>query len=231
MTRPLGGCLSKNSVDYHLTPKTIVFGIDQSYSNFAIVVFQGLNVIDRVVFHAGEDNASNQKKQYPICLGSTLKQLIYLQDCFRTYADKYNPKYLVFEGLSFGSIGNRVFQLGGLYFHLTASFLNNTYTDKADNIISITPQQAKNYARGFLNEDQCYELKDGQPIILKSGKRKLKKMEKSDMRKALINVGQDWILDGYSISSQKTPTGVYDLCDAYFIGRSFIEPNLQLLNE
>lgn len=43
------------------------------------------------------------------------------------------------------------------------------------------------------------------------------------MLKALLNTKDGWIVDGFSASSNKIPTGIKDLPDAYWIGKSYLE--------
>lgn len=219
--------MSKNSTNnYHITSDTITFGIDQSYSNFAVVVFRGDVVIDRAVFHAGADTPANREKQYKIFLGDIISQLMYIQRQFDFLVEMYNPSYLVFEGLSFGSKGDRVFQLGGLYFHIAVNYLNKFDHNTVDNIITISPTAAKSFARSHLPEESQCLWEGVNKVLLKSGKPKLKPMKKQDMREALRTTSDRWILDGYAVSSKTTPSGVYDLSDAYFIGKTFIKNNM-----
>lgn len=210
--------------NYEIDDQTITFGIDQSYLNFAVVVFQGKRVIDRVVFHAGESTPANLKKKYDFFCGNIIDQLRYIQNKFDELVDQYDPKYLVFEGLSFGSVGNRVFQLGGLFFHVAVNYLNKFNLQSSDRIVTTSPTEAKKLARSYLpEEDQIFiDKKTNKPVLLKSKKYKLKNMQKTDMVQALKTTEAAWILDGYTASGTKIQSGSHDLPDAYFIGLSFI---------
>lgn len=136
---------------------------------------------------------------------------------------KYSPCQLVFEGLSFGSIGNRVFDLGGLFYFITTSLMMDGLVS-IKNIHTITPTSAKKLARDHLDKDDQYEKdKAGNVVIAKNKKPKVKKMDKPDMLKALNNTKDKWIVDGYSASSVKIQTGVKDLPDAYWLGKTFLK--------
>lgn len=72
-------------------------------------------------------------------------------------------------------------------------------------------------------EDKYERNKEGEIIYLKSKKPKLKKMDKNDMLLALRNTADSWIVDGFSASSKKVPTGTKDLPDAYFILKTYLK--------
>lgn len=202
--------------------KTI--SIDQSYSNFAFVVFdENGKVLDRNVFHTGAKVPANLEKNYGEYFDTVQEQLIYLANLFDEVLDKYSPCQLVFEGLAFGAKGDRVFSLGGLFYYITTGLVNRDRVLIKD-IHTVAPTSVKKVARDCLDETDRYEKdKDGNVVYLKSKKPKLKKMDKPDMLKALLNTEDKWIVDGFSASSKKTPTGVKDLPDAYFIGKAFLE--------
>lgn len=141
---------------------------------------------------------------------------------FKPIVIEYSPCNLVFEGLSFGSIGNRVFDLGGLFYHITTSLIEDKIVD-VNYIHTITPTSAKKLARDHLPEESKYEKdKSGNIVIAKNKKPKLKKMDKPDMLLALEQTQDKWIVEGFSASSIKIPTGIKDLPDAYWLGRSFL---------
>ena len=173
--------------------------------------------------HTGDNNESNSKKQFGKYYNSTQEQLQYLYSEFKPVVSKYSPCQLVFEGLSFGSIGNRVFDLGGLFYFITTSLVMEGLVNIKD-IHTVTPTSAKKLARDHLSEDDQYEKdKSGNVVIAKNKKPKLKKMDKPDMLKALNNTDDKWIVDGYSVSSVKIQTGIKDLPDAYWLARTFLK--------
>jgi hypothetical protein len=202
----------------------IIFANDQSYSNFAVVVFEDGKVIDRTVFHTGEKNKTNNEKRFGAYFSTVQEQLMYTKGQYLELFHKYKPEKLVFEGLAFGAKGDRVFQLGGLFYHITTSLCEDGLLHPED-ITTITPKEVKAKARDDLGvSDQYAKDKDGEVIMLKSKKPKLNPMkEKKWMKKALMNTQDSWILDGYTTSSKLKPTGAHDIPDAYYIGKVYLD--------
>lgn len=208
--------------------KDLVVGIDQSFSNYAMVLFKSGVAIDRCVFHTGpSDTKKNQAKDENLTnskfFASPVQQLDYLFEKVLNKIAEWNPSHIAMEGLAFSSNGNVERQLGCLYFGMIIS-LHRELGYRYDQIHTVTPTQAKAYAREFLEGDDKFErdLK-GEIIVLKSKKNKLNTMKKKFwMAKALKNAGDEWILDGYTrdglAKARTCPTGVEDLPDAYFIG-------------
>lgn len=201
----------------------IIFANDQSYSNFAVVVFEGGKVIDRAVFHTGEKNKTNNEKRFGEYFSTVQEQLMYTKEQYLELFHRYKPEKLVFEGLAFGAKGDRVFQLGGLFYHITTSLCEDGLLTPED-IITITPKEVKSMARQDLSlEDQHARDNLGEVIVLKSKKPKLNPMkEKKWIKKALMNTDDAWILDGYTTSSKLKPTGAHDIPDAYYIGKVYL---------
>lgn len=194
---------------------------DQSYSNFAIVVFEDDKVIDRVVFHTGETVKQNEGKLYGKYFPTPQEQLKYLYAEFKSFFVKHSPDYLVFEGLAFGAKGNRVFNLGGLFFHITTSLIEDGLLS-IDQLKTVTPQSVKKIARDTLPpEDQFEKDKEGNILKNKNGKPKMNTMSsKKWIIKALECTEDSHILEGYTVSSKKVETGKEDIPDAYFIGKA-----------
>ncbi|CAH9014576.1 putative resolvase [Vibrio phage 496E54-1] len=201
----------------------IIFANDQSYSNFAVVVFKDGEVVDRKVFHTGSDNKSNKDKRFGEYFKTVQEQLIYMKGEYFKLFDQYKPDKLIFEGLAFGAKGDRVFQLGGLFYYITSSLCEEGLVSPED-IITITPKEVKAKAREDLEEVDYY-MRDGEGsvVYLKSKKPKLNPMkEKKWIKKALMNTPDSWILDGYTTASKLKPTGAHDIPDAYYIGKVYL---------
>lgn len=200
---------------------------DQSFSNFAIVVFEEKDgnfiSIDRKVLHTGEDVPSNLKKEFGKYFETEQEQLQYLYSEFKPFYLKHNPDYLVFEGLAFGAKGDRVFSLGGLYYHITTSLLEDGILNPKQ-LKKVTPTSVKKIARDCLKEeDRCEKDKNGNVIYNKNNKPRLNTMPKKFVVEALLNTDDAWLVDGYTTSSNKKETGKHDIPDAFFIGKAFIE--------
>lgn len=206
----------------------VLVGIDQSFSNCAIVKFVNGVPTDRAVFHTGCPLASKNKyKTYGAFFESPALQLNYIIEMFMEKMEEWNPDQIALEGLSFGSTSSSIFQLGALYFGIQIS-AHREFGLPFDSILTVTPAQAKNTARSFLVNGEQYEReKTGEVIRLKSGKPKLKKMDKSDMLKALEKTPHGWLVEGYTrdglVASRTTPTGVMDIPDSYWIGIYVLE--------
>lgn len=201
----------------------VIFANDQSYSNFAVVVFKDGEPIDRAVFHTGERNKTNNEKRFGGYFHTVQEQLMYIKEQYLELFNKYQPEKLVFEGLAFGAKGDRVFQLGGLFFHITTSLCEDGLLSPSD-IITITPKEVKALARNDLSEyDQQAREKDGTPIFLKTRKPKLNPMkEKKWVKKALCNTEDAWLVEGFTTASKLKQTGAHDIPDAYYIGKVYL---------
>jgi len=200
----------------------VLVGIDQSFSNCAMVKFVNGIPPDRFVIHTGSPTATkNKHKTYGMYFESPALQLNYVIEMFMEKMEEWNPDQIALEGLSFGSTSSSIFQLGALYFGLQIA-AHRELGLPFDSILTVTPAQAKNTARSFLiNGDQYEREKTGEVIRLKSGKPKLKKMDKPDMLKALENTPYGWLVDGYTrdglVASRSTPTGIFDIPDGFWI--------------
>lgn len=200
----------------------VLVGIDQSFSNCAMVKFADGIPTDRFVIHTGDPTAKkNKHKTYGMYFESPALQLNYVIEMFMEKMEEWNPDQIALEGLSFGSTSSSIFQLGALYFGLQIA-AHRELGLPFDSILTVTPAQAKNTARSFLiNGDQYEREKTGEVIRLKSGKPKLKKMDKPDMLKALENTPYGWLVDGYTrdglVAARSTPTGIADIPDGFWI--------------
>jgi hypothetical protein len=200
----------------------IIFANDQSYSNFAVVVFKDGIPIDREVFHTGDVNKSNEDKVFGEYFPTMQQQLMYLMHQYEEFFMKHKPEKLVFEGLAFGAKGDRVFQLGGLFYHITTTLCEKGLILPED-IITVTPTEVKSIAREDLIGDEQYASDKNGIIYLKSKKPKLNPMkEKKWVKKALCNTQDAWLVDGYTTSSKSKPTGAHDIPDAYYIGKAYL---------
>ena len=109
---------------------------------------------------------------------------------------------IVFEQLSYGSMGDATRNLAGLLFTIETKLFERL---NIDNIVKLPPTSVKKFATGY-------------------GGSKKKKVTKSDMWDALPDmIAEDFINMGY-----KKTKGGYDLTDAYFIGKLHMENNRKL---
>lgn len=195
---------------------------DQSFANFAMIAWENDQPVDRLVIHSGSLTDQNASKQYGFFSDYEQEQLNYIYEQVKDFVEQYPPEAIVLEGLSFGSTGNMVFGLGGLYFHVTASLVRDKLISPS-NIYKVSPTSAKKHGRFELDDEDAFEkTKDGVVLRKKDGAAKPNTMPKKFMLKALMNTDDDWLVHGYSTSSKITETGKHDLPDAYFIGKAFL---------
>lgn len=227
--------------DRRLRKEHIVVGIDQSFSNYAMVKFVNGVPTERCVYHTGDPNTIKNKRKDPLKTNSQffvddVEKLNYLYGEVLSKLYDWNPDDICMEGLSFGSSGNVERQLGALFFGMQVSIMRELGYEKSALHVT-TPKQCKSLALEFLIGDEQFEKdKNGNVIILKSTKKQKNKMsKKSWMIKALKNTKHSWILDGYTrdglVSSRDTPTGLEDLPDAYFIGLFCLETKFKHIEE
>lgn len=119
------------------------------------------------------------------------------------HVSEFQPDKIVFEALSFGSVGDATRNLAALMGALRETIIRSEWEGE---VTEIAPTSLKTYAHRFLPEDLKW---DG---ATKAGKPKKVKMDKKMMVTAAREInGQDF-LSGYNYS-----TGLDDLTDAYFL--------------
>lgn len=206
----------------------LAVGIDQSFSNYAMVLFKEGVPVDRVVYHTGDPTAKKNKgKQYGKYFENPVLQLDYLFTEVISKLSEWNPNDIVMEGLAFGSSGQYERNLAALYFGMMIT-LHRELGYNYNNLHTVTPTQAKATAREFMIGDDKYHKENGIITTLKSGKRKLNPMnDKTEMLKALTNTPYGWLVEGYTRDglalARTRETGLHDLPDAYFIGLFVLE--------
>ncbi len=176
-----------------------ILGIDQSLSKCAFCF-----MVDGEVTHLSlsKTGASKVKNKRPDTnyYDDLHCQIHHICEDLRDHLEGFIPDEIVFESLSFGSVGNASRDLA----ELMGAMRETIYSSSWDGLISQTaPTALKSYARDFLPEAMQF---DG---LLKTGKPKKGKMDKR-LRVAAVReiYGQDF-LKGYNFSS-----GLDDLADA-----------------
>lgn len=228
LKRARGRCL-----DHYLV------SIDQSFTNYAMVLWKNGIPIDRVVHHTGDGRAAkNAKKDEELTnnkfFDTDIEQLCYLYDQVIDVIADWNPTDIVMEGLSFNSKGCMERQLGGLYFGIQVSLIREL-NYKHDEIHWVGPQQVKSIAREFLTGQSRYQYNKKTKMIettKKGNKVKNRMSGKSFIIEALKNTPYNWLVDGYTrdglVKSRKVQTGLEDLPDAFFIGLYCLENRFKL---
>lgn len=109
----------------------ITCGIDQSYTSTALVILKDDNLIDFKII-----KTDNTDDIYYRCFNIIISSHLFL--------DYYKPEIINIEGLSFGSRGDAVRQLGGLQFGLVCKLKY----EHGYNVYIIPPMTLKKFASG-----------------------------------------------------------------------------------
>ena len=114
----------------------IVIGIDQSYKNTAMVVFEDREVIDTKVIQTEKDDSNKHLDIF--------KRATFVADEVETFANKISPDKIVIEQLAYGGFGDATRDLAGLQFLIVSKLLNYTTYD----IEIVPPNSLKKFATG-----------------------------------------------------------------------------------
>lgn len=186
-----------------------LLSVDQSMSKTAYVFWYGGDIVAKGVIRTGSYASKNQPKG--VAHFHTLDEQMYFISCrlidvLNEHVKDWNtPLNIVFEGLSFGSVGNATRNLAGLYFVLRQAFFVQCDV-MFDNMSDLAPTTLKAYARPYLPERLQTEIgKTGKPIKVK--------MTKKLMVQAAEAIKGKEFFEGLNMS-----TGRDDLADALFLG-------------
>jgi len=179
-----------------------ILGVDQSLSKCAFVQMQDGEVKSVSLSKTGASKVKTKRKDtnyydtlpeqiHHICLG------------LREQVSEFNPDHIVFESLSFGSVGDASRNLACLFGAMQETLIMTGYKGE---VISYAPTSLKSYAHTFLSEDRKWDGKT------KAGKPKKIKMDKKMVVEAVKNLYGDSYLKDYNYS-----TGLDDLADATFL--------------
>ena len=188
-----------------------IVAIDQSLAKCAMVFMDTEDkdqVVDFTLSKTG--NASVKTKRKDVNYYNTLEEQIH-QICndVVTFVKTYSPEYIVFEALSFGSVGNATRSLASLYGAIRETLIREGLT-KGTVILDYAPTSLKTFARELLKPlDRVERDEKGNIVLLKSKKEKKIKMDKKLMVKAVREVYGGDYLSEYNYS-----TGLDDLADA-----------------
>lgn len=116
---------------------SIKCGIDQSFTATAIVILAYDNLVDFKVFKSDKND-------------DIFYRCYWITNCITQFIQPFKPDLINIEGLSFGSRGDAVRQLGGLQF----SIVNKLRYDLKYNVEIISPKTLKKYATGNGSSDK-----------------------------------------------------------------------------
>lgn len=181
-----------------------ILGIDQSISKAAFVVIEDGKVIHKSLCKTGSTSTKSKRLKSVKYFDKTEQQIHFICDYLISIIDEFNPEFIYYESLSFGSTGNQTRTLSSLLGAMIERLIH--YGFDLDCIYSATPQAVKKAAREWLPLEEQFSG------VNKNGKPMCKKMEKSDMIAAVKCLfGEDY-LEGYKSSGENA--GADDIADA-----------------
>lgn len=185
-----------------------ILGIDQSLAKCAITRLVGEKVIENSLIKTGKATVKTKRKD-TLYFDSLEEQIHHICSGIIVVVEDFQPDFIVFEALSFGSVGNATRDLACLYGALRESLLSEI-TCYFIPVEDVAPTSLKSFARDLLKPRDAVERdEEGNVVLLKSKKAKKVKMDKKMMVKAVKEVYGESYLSGYNYSS-----GLDDLADS-----------------
>lgn len=183
---------------------TKILGIDQSLSKCAFVQMVDGDVEKLYLSKTGASKVKTKRKDTSY-YDSLPEQIHHICKDLRSQVESFQPDYITFESLSYGSSGDASRNLAELHGAMRETLICIGFSGK---IIEYAPTSLKSYAHQFLPEDLKW---DG---FTEAKKPKKVKMDKKMVVAAVREVyGKDY-LSKYNYS-----TGLDDLSDATFLAR------------
>lgn len=176
-----------------------VLGIDQSLAKAAFIQMEEGNVKKVSLSKTGKSSVKTKRKDTTY-YDNLHEQVHHVCLELRSQVESFEPDWVVFESLSFGSVGSATRDLAVLFGALRETLVLIGYKDK---VLEYAPTSLKSYARDFLKPERQV---DG---VLKTGKPKKVKMDKKLMVEAVREIYGEGYLKEYNYSS-----GLDDLADA-----------------
>jgi hypothetical protein len=190
---------------------TNVLSVDQSLGKCAWTIWSKGEALESGIFKSG--NAKVKTKYEGVTyFDTTEEQIHFLASELHSVVNGWGASEVIFESLSFGSVGNATRDLACLYGALVERLISTSGID-VNNIYKVTPTTLKAFARKFLPEDEQF---DG---FTKAGKPKLVKMDKKKMVEAAIHAGGSPFLEGLKMSGKSA--GLDDAADSFLLGLYF----------
>ena len=185
-----------------------ILGIDQSLAKTAMTRLVGNEGVSNSLSKTGKSSVKTIRKDTTY-YDTLQEQVHHICSSILKEVEDFQPDLIVFEALSFGSVGNATRDLACLYGAIREVLLADSRYASIP-VEEIAPTSLKAFARDLLKPyDQVERDEAGDVVMLKSKKPKKVKMDKKVMVKAVREVyGQDY-LSGYNFSS-----GLDDLADS-----------------
>lgn len=185
-----------------------IVAIDQSLAKCAMVCMVDEEVENTRLSKTGAEKVKTKKKGTTY-YSSLQEQIHHICEDVATFVGYHNPDMVVFESLSFASIGNATRDLACLYGAIRETLIQKGLVEEIK-VHEVAPTSLKTFARELLKPlDRVERDEKGNIVLLKSKKEKKIKMDKKLMVKAVREVYGETYLSDYNYS-----TGLDDLADA-----------------
>ena len=179
-----------------------VLGIDQSLSKCAFICIEDGEVIYKSLSKTGASKVKTKRKDTTY-YDQLDQQIHHICVDLENTIDTLYPDKIVFEALSFGSVGDATRNLACLFGAMKETIIRTGWEGE---VLEVAPTSLKSYAHQFLKEDRKY---DG---VTATKKPKKVKMDK----KLMVEAGRE--LNGQDfLSEYNYSTGLDDLNDAFFL--------------
>ena len=159
----------------------VCLGIDPSLSSTGFCV---INIWTNEVIDYGVIQTSKKQE-------SSIERIDHIKNELHAVIDKYRPKTIIMEGLSFGSGGQSTRDLAGLFHVLVNHFMNSVPHCK---ICSISPKTLK---KRFANNG---------------------KASKEEMNESLMDYNEDLF---YRVAKVAKSAGKFDIVDAFALASQY----------
>ncbi|AUR92270.1 ribonuclease H-like domain protein [Vibrio phage 1.170.O._10N.261.52.C3] len=185
-----------------------ILGIDQSLAKCAMVYTEDGIPKSHTLFKTGKASVKTKRKDTTY-YDSLEQQIHHICMGLEEEIKAFKPDVIVFEALSFGSVGSASRDLACLFGAMNEVILRSGWEGE---VLTIAPTSLKSFAHQFLQEEDKWDGKT------KAGKPKKVKMDKKLMVEAARCLYGRNYLSRFNYS-----TGLDDLVDATFLARKVYE--------
>ena len=181
---------------------TTIIGCDQSLSKSAFTVLKDGKIILKDLAKTGDINCKGKKFDSVEYFENNHQRIHHVCDYLISLVEEHYPCYVVWEGISYGSVGDATRNLAMLYGAMYERLLEYGFNETK--ILIYPPTKVKAYEREWLQEDKKY--------VTTGTKTTFGKMDKKLVEEAVrCKLGQQY-LDGYKASGEHA--GIDDIADS-----------------
>lgn len=188
---------------------TNLMSVDQSLSKCACTIWGKDGEAKQLVIYKTGNSKVKNKLEGVSYFDTVEEQIKFITDSVSGLAEIHGIDTVIFEALSFGSIGNATRDLAQLFGALIDR-LNAGNGVPLEQIHKLPPTTLKSFARRLLPEDEQFQGKTA------ANKPKYVKMDKKLMVKSAQGAGGADLLEGLKMSGKNA--GLDDAADSYLLG-------------